>query len=90
MMGLGAVAALGGTASQAWFTGATDPGEQGAVQGALTGISAITEAAVPVAATAVFAWSLAGARPGLVLVLAGAVAAAAAVVLARAPRPGAG
>jgi DHA1 family tetracycline resistance protein-like MFS transporter len=90
MMGLGAVAALGGTASQAWFTGATDPGEQGAVQGALTGVSAITEAAVPVAATAVFAWSLAGARPGLVLVLAGAVAAAAAVVLARAPRPGAG
>jgi DHA1 family tetracycline resistance protein-like MFS transporter len=82
MMGLGAVAALGGTASQTWITKATRPDEQGTVQGALTGISAVAEAGVPAVATAIFAWSLAIPLPGLVLVLAGAVGAAAALVLA--------
>jgi hypothetical protein len=53
----------------------------------LTGISAIAEAGVPAVATAIFAWSLAVPMPGLVLVLAGTVAAVSALVLARAPRP---
>jgi len=84
MMGLGSVAALAATAWQTWITEATGPDEQGTVQGAVTGISALAEAAVPAAATQVFAWSLVGLaipRPGLVLVLAAAVGAAAAIVL---------
>jgi len=87
MMGLGALAAVGGNASQTWITEACGTDEQGTVQGALTGISAIAEAGVPPVATAIFAWSLAVPMPGLVLVLAGMVAAASALVLARAPRP---
>lgn len=86
MMGLGAVAALGGNASQTWISESAGADEQGTVNGALTGISAIAEAGVPALATAVFAWSLAVPLPGLVLVLAGAVAAGSALVFARAPR----
>ena len=86
-MGLGAVAALGGNAVQTWITGASGADEQGTVQGALTGMSAIAEAGVPALATGVFAWSLGVPLPGLVLVLAGAVGAASALVFARAPRP---
>lgn len=85
MMGLGSVAALGATASQTWITAATDPKEHGTIQGSLTAISAVAEAGVPAAATAIFAWSLAVPLPGLVLVLAGAVAAASALILTRAP-----
>ena len=85
MMGLGSVAALGGNATQTWITQACDTEEHGAVQGALTGISAIAEAGVPPVATAIFAWSLATPIPGMVLVLAGLVAAASALVLTRAP-----
>lgn len=85
MMGLGAVSALGGNASQTWITEVTGPDEQGTVQGALTGISAIAEAGVPAVATAVFVWSLSLGLPGLVLVLAGAVAIASVLVLNRAP-----
>src|SRR5262249_36211585 len=85
MMGLGSLAAVGANASQTWITEATDPDEQGTVQGALAGINAIAEAGIPAVATATFAWSLAIPLPGLVLVLAGAVAAASALVLTRAP-----
>lgn len=85
MMGLGSVAALGGNASQTWISEAAGADEQGTVNGALTGMSAIAEAGVPAVATAVFAWSLAVPLPGLVLVLAGAVAAGSALVFARAP-----
>ena len=70
---------------QSWITGLTGDDEQGTVQGALTGISAIAETAVPVAATAVFAWSLRIPMPGLVLVVAAAFAVASAVVMARVP-----
>lgn len=85
MMGLGSVAALGGNASQTWISEAAGADEQGTVNGALTGMSAIAEAGVPTVATAVFAWSLAVPLPGLVLVLAGAVAAGSALAFARAP-----
>jgi hypothetical protein len=37
MMALGSAAALGANASQTWITEATDPDEQGTVQGAQTG-----------------------------------------------------
>ena len=87
MMGLGSVAALGGNASQTWISEAAGADEQGTVNGALTGMSAIAEAGVPTVATAVFAWSLAVPLPGLVLVLASAVAAGSALAFARAPRP---
>jgi DHA1 family tetracycline resistance protein-like MFS transporter len=87
MMGLGSVAALGGNASQTWISEAAGADEQGTVNGALTGMSAIAEAGVPTVATAVFAWSLAVPLPGLVLVLAGAVAAGSALAFARAPGP---
>jgi DHA1 family tetracycline resistance protein-like MFS transporter len=87
MMGIGSVAALGGNVSQTWITEASETDEQGTVQGALTGISAIAEAGVPAAATTIFAWSLAIPLPGLVLVLGGTVAALSALVLARAPHP---
>jgi MFS transporter, DHA1 family, tetracycline resistance protein len=87
MMGLGSIAALGGNACATWITEASDADEQGTVQGALTGISAVAEAGVPVAATTVFACSVGTPVPGPVLVLAGAVAAVSALVLARAPRP---
>jgi len=87
MMGLGSVATLGGNASQTWISEAAGADEQGTVNGALTGMSAIAEAGVPTVATAVFAWSLAVPLPGLVLVLASAVAAGSALAFARAPRP---
>ena len=87
MMGLGSVAALGSNASQTWISEAAGADEQGTVNGALTGMSAIAEAGVPTVATAVFAWSLAVPLPGLVLVLAGAVAAGSALAFARAPGP---
>src|SRR5437763_5145649 len=76
-----------GTALQSWISDACDADEQGTVQGALTGISALAEAGVPVLATAVFAGSLAVPVPGLVLVLAGLLPAASALVLTRAPAP---
>ena len=87
MMGLGSVAALGSNASQTWISEAAGADEQGTVNGALTGMSAIAEAGVPTVATAVFAFSLAVPLPGLVLVLAGAVAAGSALAFARAPGP---
>jgi DHA1 family tetracycline resistance protein-like MFS transporter len=83
----GSIAAIGNTASQSWITGLTGDDEHGTIQGALTGISAIAETAVPVAATAFFAWSLRIPMPGLVLVAAAAFAVAAAVAMSRAPRP---
>ena len=86
-MAVGSVAAIGHTATQSWITGVTGDDEQGTVQGALTGISAIAETAVPVAATTVFAWSLRIPMPGLILILAAAFAVAAAVTMSRAPQP---
>jgi DHA1 family tetracycline resistance protein-like MFS transporter len=86
MMCVGSIAALGAAASQTWITESTGPQERGTGQGALTGISALAEAGVPVLAMTVFAWSLTVARPGLVLVLAGVIAAGAAVLLIGAAR----
>jgi DHA1 family tetracycline resistance protein-like MFS transporter len=86
-MGLGATAAIGNTAVQSWVTSLTSGDEQGTVQGAIAGISAIAETAVPVAATAVFAWSLRIPLPGLVLLVAAVFALASAAVMSRAPQP---
>jgi MFS transporter, DHA1 family, tetracycline resistance protein len=83
-MALGSIAAIGAGAQQTWITGLAGDNEQGTVQGALTSISSIAEAAVPIAATAVFAWSLAAALPGLVLVLAAGFAVVSAILMAAA------
>jgi DHA1 family tetracycline resistance protein-like MFS transporter len=83
----GSIAAIGDTASQSWITGLTGDDEHGTVQGALTGVSAIAETAVPVAASAFFAWSLRIPMPGLVLIVAAAFAVGAAVAMSRAPQP---
>lgn len=85
LMTLGAFAAIGGTAVQAWISDLAGPDEQGAVQGALTGIGSIAEAATPTAAMALFAWSLPHALPGLTLFCAAGFAAASAMVISRAP-----
>ncbi|GIH19545.1 MFS transporter [Rugosimonospora africana] len=85
-MAVGAVSAIGGTASQSWISGLAHGDEHGTVQGTLTGISAIAETTVPVAATGLFAWSLRIPMPGLVLVAAAAFAVASAVTMSRSPR----
>ncbi|MEU7875753.1 MFS transporter [Dactylosporangium sp. NPDC049140] len=82
LQAVGVLGAVGSAAAQAWLSRVTGPDEQGTVQGAVSGIGAIAEAAVPVAALAVFAWSLAFRMPGLVYALAAVLAAVSALVLA--------
>ncbi|MEU7958106.1 hypothetical protein [Micromonospora humida] len=55
------------------------------MQGALTSIGAAAETAVPVAAGAVFAWSLGNTAPGLVFVGAAVFAAGSTLLLATTP-----
>ncbi|GAA4253618.1 MFS transporter [Dactylosporangium darangshiense] len=85
LQAVGVLSSVGAAAAQSWLSGATGPEEQGTVQGALTGIGAIAEAAVPAAAGALFAWSLAYSRPGLVFLAAAAFAAASTLLLATTP-----
>jgi DHA1 family tetracycline resistance protein-like MFS transporter len=82
LQAVGVLGAVGSAAAQAWLSRVTGPDEQGAVQGAVSGIGAVAEAAVPVGALAVFAWSLAFGMPGLVFALAAVLAAVSALVLA--------
>lgn len=84
----GVLASVGAAAAQSWLSRAAGPDEQGTVQGAVTGIGALAETAIPVAATAVFAWSLTHALPGLVFLAAAGFAAASTLVLARTPAAG--
>ncbi len=81
----GVLASVGGAAAQSWLSRATGDDEQGTVQGAVTGIGAVAETAVPLAAGAVFAWSLTVAQPGLVFLGAAVFAAGSALVLAATP-----
>ena len=76
---------VGGAAAQSWLSRATGADEQGTVQGAVTGIGALAETAVPVAASMAFAWSLTCAQPGLVFFGAAVSAAASVLVLAATP-----
>ncbi|MEV0133022.1 MFS transporter [Dactylosporangium sp. NPDC050688] len=85
LQAVGVLASVGGAAAQSWLSGVTGDDEQGTVQGAVTGIGALAETAVPVVATAVFAWSLAHGAPGLVFLGAAGCAAASAVLLAATP-----
>ncbi|GAB7039473.1 TCR/Tet family MFS transporter [Catenuloplanes niger JCM 9533] len=83
--GVGVLGVLAVAATMSWISREIGDGEQGTVQGALSGVGATAETVVPVTAGAVFGWSLAYGRPGLVFVLAAVLAATSAVILARTP-----
>jgi DHA1 family tetracycline resistance protein-like MFS transporter len=85
LQAIGVLSSIGGAATQSWISRATGANEQGTVQGALTGTSAIAEMAVPVAASAAFAWSLTYSLPGLVFLGAAAFATASTLLLATTP-----
>ncbi|MFC4997993.1 MFS transporter [Dactylosporangium cerinum] len=85
LQAVGVLGSVGGAAAQSWLSRATGADEHGTVQGAVTGIGALAETAVPVAASAAFAWSLTCAQPGLVFLGAAFFAAASVLVLAASP-----
>ncbi|MEU4421087.1 MFS transporter [Actinoplanes sp. NPDC024001] len=87
-LALGVLASIAGAAAQSWLSRGTGDDEQGTVQGALTGLGAVAEAAVPVAAGVAFGWSLTHASPGLVYLAAAAFAAVSALLLAVTPAAG--
>ncbi|MEV4536384.1 MFS transporter [Asanoa sp. NPDC049518] len=80
---VGVLGAVGAAAGQSWLARVTGADERGTVNGALTGVAAVAETAVPLLAGAAFAWSLAYAAPGLVFAVAAAFAAASTLLLAR-------
>jgi MFS transporter, DHA1 family, tetracycline resistance protein len=82
LQAVGVLGGVGAAAAQSWISRATGADEQGAVNGALTGVGAIAEAAVPVTAGVIFAWSLTMALPGLVFAAAGLCALASTLLLA--------
>jgi DHA1 family tetracycline resistance protein-like MFS transporter len=82
LQAIGVLSSLGSAAAQAWISRATGADEQGTVQGALTGTSAVAEMVVPVTAGAMFAWSLTCSFPGLVYLGAAAFAATSTLLLA--------
>lgn len=75
LQAIGVLGSIGGAAAQSWISRSVPADEQGSVQGALTGFAAAAETVVPVAAGAMFGWSLAYGSPGLVFVVAAAFAA---------------
>jgi DHA1 family tetracycline resistance protein-like MFS transporter len=79
---IGALSSIGAGAVQAWLSERAGADEQGTVQGALTGIASLAELGVPVAATALFAWSLGIGAPGLVLLVAAGLSVGSALTLA--------
>ncbi|MFC4146061.1 MFS transporter [Micromonospora mangrovi] len=82
---VGVLGSVAGAATQSWISRGVADHEQGTVQGALTGLGAVAEAVVPVAAGAAFGWLLAYGSPGLVFVGAAACAALSALLLAGTP-----
>ncbi|MFI5842648.1 MFS transporter [Catenuloplanes sp. NPDC051500] len=85
LQALGVLAAVGAAADRSWVSRTTGADEQGTVQGALTGLGATAETAVPLAAGVVFGWSLTHAFPGLVFAGAAAITVLAAILLATTP-----
>jgi DHA1 family tetracycline resistance protein-like MFS transporter len=79
---------VGGAAAQSWISRTVRADEQGTVQGTLTGIGAVAETLVPVAAGTAFGWLLAYAAPGLVFAGAAASAVLSALLLAATPDVG--
>jgi DHA1 family tetracycline resistance protein-like MFS transporter len=68
LLAVGVLGSAGGAAAQAWISRCAGDDEQGRVQGALTGIGAIAETFVPVAAGAAFGALIAYDRTGLIFV----------------------
>ncbi|MGX7674082.1 MFS transporter [Plantactinospora sp. DSM 117369] len=85
LQAVGVLGSVGGAAARSWISRNVRADEQGTVQGALTGIGAIAETVVPVAAGTAFGWSLTNASPGLVFVGAAAFAAVSTLLLAATP-----
>jgi DHA1 family tetracycline resistance protein-like MFS transporter len=82
---LGVAASFGGAAERSWISRSIGAGEQGTVQGALTGVSAIAEACVPVTAGVAFASLISYGSPALIFVGAAVFAAASTLLLLTTP-----
>ncbi|GAA1876695.1 MFS transporter [Asanoa iriomotensis] len=87
LQAVGVVGGVGVAAAQSWLSRATGSDEQGAVNGAVTGVGAVAETAVPVLAGAAFAWSLSYAAPGAVFAGAAAFATLSTALLIGSRRP---
>ncbi|WP_422769846.1 MFS transporter [Plantactinospora sp. WMMC1484] len=85
LQAVGVIGSIGGAAVLSWISRTARADEQGIVQGAVTGVGSVAETLVPVAAGAVFGWSLAYASPGLIFVGAAVFAAASAILLVVTP-----
>ncbi|TDC41518.1 MFS transporter [Micromonospora sp. KC213] len=85
LQAVGVLGSVAGPATQSWISRNVRADEQGTVQGALTGLGAVAETLVPVAAGAAFGWSLAYASAGLVFLGAAAFAALSTLLLATMP-----
>ncbi|WP_430788717.1 MFS transporter [Actinoplanes sp. G11-F43] len=81
----GVLGAFGGAAAQSWISRTVGAGEQGTVQGALTGVGAMAEAVVPVTAGVTFGVLLTYGNPGLIFVAAAGLAIVAVVLHAVTP-----
>ncbi|WP_433795902.1 MFS transporter [Actinoplanes sp. CA-252034] len=79
---VGVAGSFGGAAAQSWFARNIGAGEQGTVQGALTGVSAIAEACVPVTAGVIFGFLIGYGHPPLIFAAAAAFAAVSTSLLA--------
>ncbi|MEU4623938.1 MFS transporter [Actinoplanes sp. NPDC023801] len=82
---VGVVASFGGAAERSWISRGIRPGEQGTVQGALTGVGAMAEACVPVTAGVAFASLISYGSPALIFAGAAVFAAASTLLLATTP-----
>jgi MFS transporter, DHA1 family, tetracycline resistance protein len=87
--GLGVAGSFGGAAAQAWISRSISADEQGTVQGALTGVSAIAETCVPVTAGVIFGLLIGYGHPSLIFAGAAVFAAVSTLLLAinREPTP---
>jgi DHA1 family tetracycline resistance protein-like MFS transporter len=84
----GVLAGLAGAALSTLIANATDAGEQGTVQGALGGISALTGTVLPVLATALFAVTIHTGWPGAVFAVAAAMLVVSGTALRASPPAG--
>jgi DHA1 family tetracycline resistance protein-like MFS transporter len=87
LQALGILSGIGGAAAQSWISRTSGADEQGTVQGALTSGAALAEAVIPMAASALFAWSLPRGFPGLPFLVAAVFAALGASILATTRAP---
>jgi DHA1 family tetracycline resistance protein-like MFS transporter len=83
----GVAGSFGGAAAQSWISRSVSAGEQGTVQGALTGVSAIAEACVPVTAGVIFGSLIAYGHPSLIFAGAAVFAAVSTLLLATTREP---